>query len=105
MKTLLISTGIGVLAGVIDILPMLVQKLPKRAIISAFLQYSFLSIIIVNINLPGIVWWLQGSIISLALATPIIVIVSENDNKVIPIIATMAVILGALIGIAGHILT
>jgi hypothetical protein len=91
-----------VIAGSIDILPMFLQKMEKRAIISAFLQYFFVSIVIVNINLPGIVWWLQGSLISLALALPVIVIVSEKDRKSIPIIASMAIIQGGLIGIAGH---
>jgi hypothetical protein len=104
MKIWLVSIAIGVVIGVIDILPMIAQKLAKRAIVSAFLQYFFVSIIIVNIDLPGIAWWLQGSIISLALSAPILVIVSENDKKAVPIIAAMAVILGTLISIAGHFL-
>jgi hypothetical protein len=104
MQTLLISILIGIVAGIVDIIPMIIQKLDKRATISAFLQYLFVSIVIVNINLPGIAWWLQGSIISLALALPIIIIVSENDKKAVPIIASMAVVLGTLIGIAGHLL-
>ncbi|MFH1073882.1 MAG: hypothetical protein V1752_02230 [Candidatus Firestonebacteria bacterium] len=102
MRTLLISMVIGLVAGVIDIIPMIVQKLERRAVISAFLQYFFVSIIIVNINLPGIVWWLQGGIISLSLALPIIIIVAEKDKKAVPIIAGMSIVLGTLIGIAGH---
>ncbi len=102
MNMLLVSMGIGIVAGLLDILPMVLQKMEKRAIISAFLQYFFVSIVIININLPGIVWWLQGSLISLALALPVIVIISENDRKSIPIVASMAVILGAFIGIAGR---
>ncbi len=70
MNTLFISMGIGVAAGLLDILPMILQKMEKISIISAFLQYFFVSIVIVHINLPGIVWWLQGSLISLALALP-----------------------------------
>ncbi len=104
MNTLFISMGIGVAAGLLDILPMILQKMEKISIISAFLQYFFVSIVIVHINLPGIVWWLQGSLISLALALPILVIISSNDMKSVPIIASMAIILGALIGIAGHYL-
>ena len=102
MKTLLISMLIGIAAGIIDILPMVIQKLDKRATFSAFLQYFFVSIIIVNIDLPGIIWWLQGSVISFALALPVIIIVSGDDRKTIPIISVMAIILGAFIGIAGH---
>jgi hypothetical protein len=102
MRTLFISMIIGVAAGIIDIIPMIIQKLDKKATLSAFLQYFFVSIVIVNINLPGVIWWAQGGIISLALALPVIIIVSGNDKKAIPIIASMAIILGTLISIAGH---
>lgn len=104
MRTLVVSMIIGIVAGIIDILPMIIQKMDKRSIISAFLQYFIVSIIIVNIDLPGIIWWLQGSIIAFALAIPIIIIVSEKDRKAVPIIASMSIILGALIGITGHFL-
>jgi len=102
MKTLWVSMAIGLVAGLIDIAPMVAQKMDHRAIYSAFLQYFFVSIIIVNIDLPGIVWWLQGSLIALALAVPIIIIVSVSDKKAIPIIAAMSVVLGACIGLAGY---
>ncbi|HOA06655.1 MAG TPA: hypothetical protein PLE16_05870 [Spirochaetota bacterium] len=105
MKTLLVSMVIGIAAGVIDILPMLIQKMHKRSIASAFFQYFFVSIVIVNINLPGIVWWLQGAVVSLALAIPVIIIVSEKDKKAVPVIISMSIILGTLIGIAGHYFT
>ena len=104
MRTLWISMAIGLVAGTLDILPMIAQKLARRAILSAFLQYFFVSIIIVNIDLPGLAWWLQGSLISLALAIPVLIIVTENDKKSLPIIASMSIVLGALISVAGHYL-
>ena len=105
MDKLFLSVIIGLVAGIIDIIPMVIQKLDKRASISAFLQYFFVSIIIVNIDLPHIAWWLQGGLISVALALPVVVIVSTQDKKSVPIILTMALILGTLIGVAGHYLT
>nr|WP_129733554.1 hypothetical protein [Parabacteroides goldsteinii] len=104
MNVLLLSAIIGIVAGIIDIIPMVIQKLDRRATVSAFLQYFFVSIIIVNIDLPHIVWWLQGGLISVALALPVVVIVSTKDKKAVPIILTMAAVLGTLIGIAGHYL-
>ena len=104
MDTLLLSVLIGIAAGTVDVIPMLVQKLDKRATISAFLQYFFVSIIIVNIDLPHIIWWLQGGLISVALSLPVVCLISKEDKKAIPIILTMAAILGTLIGIAGHFL-
>ena len=105
MDKLLLSVIIGIVAGIIDIIPMIIKKLDKRASISAFLQYFFVSIIIVNIDLPHVVWWLQGGLISVALALPVVVIVAMQDKKAVPIMLTMAAVLGTLIGIAGHYLT
>jgi len=42
--------------------------------------------------------------ISVAFALPVVVLVSTQDKKAVPIILTMAAILGTLIGIAGHFL-
>lgn len=104
MKIWLISIVIGVVVGLIDVAPMIVKKMDRRAIVSAFLQYVFVSIVILNIQLPGIVWWLQGSVVSFCLALPIIIIVSTNDKKAVPIIAVMSIILGAIISVAGYFL-
>jgi hypothetical protein len=104
MDKLLLSAIIGVVVGTIDIIPMLIQKLDKRATISAFLQYFFASIIIVNIDLPHIVWWLQGGLISVALSLPVVALFESKDKKAVPIILTMAAIMGTLIGVAGHYL-
>jgi hypothetical protein len=104
MNTILISIAIGIAAGLLDILPMVLQKQEKSAIISAFLQYFFVAILIVNTNLFGMPWWLQGGLIALAMALPVVVIVAEKDKKAAPIICATAVVLGTLISVAGHTL-
>jgi hypothetical protein len=104
MRVLCISMAIGVVAGMIDIIPMWIKRLERKAVLSAFLQYFFLSIVIVNMHLPGIVWWLQGSIVALCLTLPVLIIVSDADRKSVPIIAVNSVVLGALIGLAGHLI-
>jgi hypothetical protein len=104
MKIVILSMLVGLDAGFADILPMLVKKMDRRAIVSAFLQYFFVSIIIGLIDIPGVIWWLEGSLIALALSLPIVIIVSVNDKKAVPIILSMACVLGALIGLAIHFL-
>ena len=104
MNILLLSVLIGLAAGFIDIIPMLIKKLDKRATLSAFFQYLFLSIVIINIDLPYIVWWLEGAVISLAFSLPIVLIVSIEEKNSVPIILINSVILGSLIGIAGYFL-
>jgi hypothetical protein len=104
MDTLLLSAIIGIIAGTVDIIPMIIQKLDRRATVSAFLQYFFVSVIIVNIDLPHIVWWLQGGLIAVAFTLPVAVLVSAQDKKAVPIIVAISAILGTIIGVAGHFL-
>ena len=85
---------IGLGAGIADIVPMIAQKLPARSTVSVFLHYFFVSIVIVNMDLPHIPWWIEGGVVGLALTIPM----------PLPVIAANAVVLGTLVGIAGHLL-
>lgn len=99
MGKLLISLTIGVIAGIIDIIPMFYQKLDRYAIISAFIQWVIAAFIITHIQF-GVGGWLKGLIIAVLMALPIITLVMKADVKsVIPILA-MSVILGSLVGFA-----
>lgn len=100
MKELSFSILIGIIAGIVDIIPMIIQKLDKRAIISAFLQYFFVSIVIINISLPNIIWWLKGGLVSFALSLPVLVILPGSERKAIPVIALMSIIIGTMVGVA-----
>jgi len=104
IETILLTLLIGIIAGTIDVLPMLKMKLDKHASLSAFTFYLIMPFIIFNLTLLENVWWIKGGIISLALSLPIIILVAkENKMGALPI-AIMAVVLGTLIGIAGHFL-
>lgn len=100
MNSLTIAILIGVIAGVIDVIPMIIQKLDKRDSISAFCHYFVLGIIIPFVDW-GMLPWLQGVIISLATAIPIMLIVSKKDKKAIAPMIVFSLILGAGIGLAG----
>ncbi len=104
MKQLVMSILIGFAAGMIDVLPMILQKMDKRAIMSAFLQYFFAGIIIINIDYPLFPWYLEGGFTALIMAIPIVIIVSEKDKKAVPIILVMSVVIGTLISISGYFL-
>jgi hypothetical protein len=105
VEKLTISILIGLGAGLLDITPMILQKMEKRAVISAFLQYFFIAIIIVHINLPWLAWWLTGPVVALALSLPVMIIVSTNDQKSLPIIGTMSLIIGFLSSLAARFWT
>jgi hypothetical protein len=104
MDTLLLSVIIGIVAGIIDVTPMIIQRLPKYSTVAAFVYFFFISIIIVNIDLPHIPWWLEGGLISFALIIPVLIHVGHTDKKPLPIITANTIIIGTLIGIAGHFL-
>ncbi|HEX3021539.1 MAG TPA: hypothetical protein VHQ24_15985 [Lachnospiraceae bacterium] len=104
MRELLLTILIGVVAGVIDVMPMIKMKLDKYAITSAFTFYLILPFITINTTLLETLWWIKGGMIGFILAVPVMVIVAKDDRKATIPMGIMSIILGSLIGIAGHYL-
>lgn len=102
MDKLMYSVIIGLIAGIMDIIPMIIQKLPRYSTIASFLHFFFVSIVILNVDIPHIVWWLKGGVVGLALMLPMLIHVGHSDTKPLPIITFNAILLGTLVGIAGH---
>ncbi len=100
MNQILIAIIIGLAAGLIDVIPMVIQKLDKRASISAFIHYFALGLIIPFVNW-GIPAWITGMIIALLTAIPVMVIVYPQDKKALIPMTVFALVLGAGIGLAG----
>jgi hypothetical protein len=104
MRNLLLILLIGIISGIIDILPMLKMKLDIHSVASAFIFYLIMPFIILNINLFGMAWWLKGAITAVMMAVPIIILVAKTETKsVIPMLVT-AVVMGTIISLAGHFL-
>jgi hydrogenase/urease accessory protein HupE len=99
MTKLLISLLIGVIAGIIDIIPMIIQKLDRFAIISAFVHWVVLGVLIayLDFSMPP---WLKGVIVAELSALPILVLVWKDDPKSIIPIVIMSAILGILVGLS-----
>jgi len=100
MENILIALIIGILAGIIDVIPMLIQKLDKFASLSAFAHWLILGLII-----PFVGWnidpWLKGLIIGELSAIPVIIMIWKNDKKAFIPILLMSAILGMGVAIAG----
>jgi len=69
MNTFIIAILIGITAGLIDVIPMLIQKLDKSACWSAFLHWVVLGLIIPFVNWD-MVPWLKGLLIAELTAIP-----------------------------------
>lgn len=102
MKEILLTAGIGIVVGIIDILPMIKMKLDTYSITSAFIFYLILPFVIFNIDVFGMVWWLKGGIVGFVLALPTIIIVAKEDKKSVPPMLIMSAVLGTIIGVVGH---
>lgn len=102
MDKFFLSVILGFIIGVIDIVPMILKKLPKYSTISAFVHYFVATIVIVNIDIPLLPWWLEGGVLGLALMIPMLIHVGHEDKKPLPIITANAVVLGSVAEIVAH---
>jgi len=99
MKRLIIAILIGILAGIVDVVPMVIQGIDKHANASAFVHWALMGPVIAYIQIP-LSSWLKGIIVSEALALPVAILVMPRDPKsIIPIMA-MSAVLGAIVGAA-----
>lgn len=100
MNNILIALLIGIAAGIIDVVPMLIQKLDKQACLSAFVHWIILGLII-----PFVAWnidpWIKGLIIGVLSAIPVILMIWKEDKKSSVPILLFSAFLGAAVGIAG----
>ena len=100
MNKIFIALIIGSIAGIIDVVPMIFQKLDKYACISAFVQWIVLGLII-----PFVHWdmqpWIKGLIIAELAALPIMIIVFAKEPKSLIPMFIFSALLGAFVGLAG----
>lgn len=100
MENILIALAIGIVAGIIDVTPMIIMKLDKTANWSAFIHWVVLGLIIPFVHW-GIDPWIKGLIIGELATLPVMIIVAPKDKKsLIPMILFSA-ILGIGVAIAG----
>lgn len=90
----------GAVAGALDIIPMIAQKLSFRSCLSAFLQYFFAGPIVFYSNLPYLPWWADGMAVTLMMALPVVLILTGKDRKAAPVILLNTLLLGFLISVA-----
>jgi len=80
--SIILAIGIGVAAGIIDIIPMVLQKLDKYATLSAFVHWVVLGIVITHMHIGGLEGWLKGLVVAVLLTLPILIIVAKDDKKI-----------------------
>jgi hypothetical protein len=98
MKKIIFGIGFGAIAGIIDVIPMLIMKLSWDANISAFLMWVIIGffISVVDLKLNAV---LKGVLISYLVLLPAAILIGWGDPKSLIPIIIMTTILGALLGI------
>lgn len=91
----------GALAGVVDVTPMILQKLSWDANISAFSMWVIIGFLLtrVEINVPG---YLKGIIVSFLVLIPTAVIIGWQEPLSLIPISVMTIILGSVLGIVNQ---
>ena len=97
MKKVIISLAIGVIAGIIDVVPMLLQGLDAVYSLSAFVQWVVVGFVINHMEC-GLRGWKKGLVVAELLALPILVLLSKADASALAPIVAMSAILGSLVG-------
>ena len=97
MKKTQLGILLGIIAGIIDVIPMIVQKLTWDANLSAFFHWVIAGFFIsaIDIKIKGVV---KGLIISIILLIPIAFLVWWNDTSSILPMSISTIILGSLLG-------
>lgn len=96
-------TGIvlGIIAGIIDVIPMFIQDLPLNACLSAFTMWVIIGffISVIDIKIYSI---FKGIVISYLSILPLCFIIGWEDAKVLIPIIIMTTFLGGLLGFVFH---
>ena len=96
-RKILLGTVSGVIAGIIDVIPMIIQKLPMHSLLSAFSMWVVLGLVIntSTLKMNGI---LKGLLLSFLVILPTAILIAEAEPVSLIPISIMTVILGALLG-------
>jgi hypothetical protein len=101
MKKFKIALMLGLSAGIVDIIPMIIQKINWYANMSAFVHWLVMGTVITYLDMP-LKGWVKGLIIGEVACFPVAIIVLKTEPvSVIPIII-MSAILGTTIGFLGE---
>ncbi len=99
-----LSLTVGAVAGALDVIPMIAQRLPLRSCLSAFCAYLFAAVIVFHSTLPYLPWWGQGMAVALMLSLPVVITFTGKERKAVPVVLLNAVLLGFLISVAERFL-
>ncbi len=97
MKKIHLGILFGTIAGIIDVIPMIIQKLTWDADLSAFFHWIIVGFFIAATNLQIKGAW-KGLLISFLLLIPTAILISRQEPFSLIPMSVMTVILGLALG-------
>ena len=96
-KNIIYGIGLGAIAGILDVIPMFIQKLTWDANLSAFSMWVVIGFILstTKINIKGV---LKGILISFLILLPTAILIGWQEPISLIPISIMTLILGGLLG-------
>ncbi|HPT22279.1 MAG TPA: hypothetical protein PLR88_10060 [Bacteroidales bacterium] len=104
MKRILIGLVVGAFAGVIDMIPMVIRKLPVEAEISAFIMWIVAGFFVSTVDLKTNPL-LKGIIVAVLVLLPCAILIGWNDPAALIPISLMTIVLGGLVGFSVNALS
>ena len=97
MNPILTGILLGIVAGIIDVIPMIIKKLTWDANISAFTMWIVVGFFIsaIDINIQPLV---EGILIALLTLMPCAILIGWKEPKSLIPILVMTILLGGLLG-------
>lgn len=98
MKKYLVGVGFGAIAGIIDVIPMIIMKLTWDANISAFIMWVIVGFLISSsrLNIRG---FLKGMLIAFLVLTPSAILIGWSDPDSLLPILIMTLVLSSILGL------
>ena len=97
MKKSITGIILGILAGIIDIIPMIIMDLTWDANLSALTMWIIIGFLIASVDLK-INTIIKGIVISFLVLLPSAILIGWNDPATLIPIVIMTIILGGLLG-------
>ena len=96
MSITIYTVIVGLVIGILDIIPMIKQKISKYYTVSAFI-FHFIMPSIVNNVFSHVNWW-QSAILYFSLTLPLAIIIFKDNKRDASLMLIVSTIVGAIVG-------
>ena len=100
MNYITLALVTGLVAGLLDMIPMFTKGVSFRWCLAALCTYLFAAIIVFYGDVPYLPWWAQGMAVVMMLTVPLLFAFSGKERKAIPVVVFNALLFGFLISAA-----